>query len=1379
MKPLRITAVTLAILAIALPLLAADSHELPLPPGIARHTGTDADRLIDAGDYYLTADRQQVHLKRSTVEAAVKYGKPVTQAEVVGALSGIAGVPTLQAVAAAEFSGKGRLDILRSADGKSSVEAKTLAKAPDVSFAFPVLTGYDPMLRLIPTDEVLARLADGVSPGKISASLADAGLKVVGTSGPKELNVYLLRLADPKSGDPLVASRKLAGAKGVLWAEPNFVQELGIDQMIPVDPLFPDQQNMLNTGQNGGVAGSDVLAPMGWPESGVPQYTIIAIIDVGVDTSHTDLNIYTSPGDWQNGIDDDGNGYVDDVHGWDFANSDNNPSPVGTNAHGTACAGVAAAIMNQTRIAGMAAGDRILPIKIADDTGTFTSSANIGSAITYAATIADVMSCSWHLATTSAFVETALTYANTSGRGGNGCPAFFSSSNYASHWGWGGGRMRLKVGDQLPAGNYTFGFRYLKDGAGADGEDLVKIDDVVLLDADGYTHLNTALGTNGRQDFEGGVYPAGWTVTHSAGAPDWGPITAGALTGTGGTWSIRSGIIGNDQWCELKTPQVAVSAGYVLAFQYYISSQQGCDGLEMRAYNDHGGSWWWTPITSGNGAIDATVHYPASLSSTYPNVCAVGALTDCDLRSDYSCYGTGLDFVAPSNGGWNDIATLDPVGAIGWENNDFMMEFGGTSAAAPLAAGIGACILGQRAGLHAGQVRQVIRNTCNQVGGVTYTNGWNNFYGYGRVNSYKACDSFWPSNPTSCTETHGVQDCIWQRTVSSSAFTWSGASDAVSGVNGYFFYWGTDPNGTSSTNFTTSAGYDPAAVPPGSYRLRVQTQDKALNTSAWTTLFAFDYDNIAPTNPTCSAGEVQNGVWQHTMAQPNFYFSGATDAHSGVEGYYVYFGTSSMGTSTEYITVPWYFPAAVPGNGTYYLRVRTKDVAGNTAPWATVFVFKYDGTAPTGPTSCTEVGGAQSDAWQSEVSDPSFTWSGAADADSGVSGYRIYWGQSESGVPSVPTASASYDPAAVASGTTYYLRIETLDTAGNVSPCQTAFIFKYSSSIPTNPNYCEEAGGSLSEVWQNTVSDPSFTWYNASAPPSGIAGYYYYFGTDPNGFTWEWTTSAGCNPPAVTQNVYYLRVWTVSNAATQSEPVTLFVFKYDSAPPMNPDYVHESHGVMNGFWEKDIADPAFTWSGASDGIEGLGEASGVAGYYYYWGTSSNGQSANYTTNQAYDPAAVPGSGTYYLRVATKDNVGNTSAWITLFAFMYDVTPPVNANSCTEAGGAQNGVWQRTVNTPFFNISGAYDAHSGFQSHVMYFGTNPTANPTDRNSANMYLPGTVGEGTYYFRIKTEDCLNNVSLPTTLFTFLYDATPPADFTPTANPAGWTSASPITIS
>ena len=123
--------------------------------------------------------------------------------------------------------------------------------------------------------------------------------------------------------------------------------------------------------ENGHVAGGD-------------SSVIVAVIDTGVDYNHIDLkqNIWINKGEIpENGIDDDSNGYVDDVYGWNFVGDNNDP--MDDNGHGTHVAGIIGAANNGIGVTGVAYNCKVMPIKAGNSSGYFNNS-DIASAITYA-----------------------------------------------------------------------------------------------------------------------------------------------------------------------------------------------------------------------------------------------------------------------------------------------------------------------------------------------------------------------------------------------------------------------------------------------------------------------------------------------------------------------------------------------------------------------------------------------------------------------------------------------------------------------------------------------------------------------------------------------------------------------------------------------------------------------------------------------------------------------------------------------------------------------------------------------------------------------------------------------------------------------------------
>jgi subtilisin family serine protease len=200
---------------------------------------------------------------------------------------------------------------------------------------------------------------------------------------------YALESAQP-GFDPLAAAAALRATGRFRAVCPDY--RVRLLNTIPNDFYLPTHQWFIN---DGGFA--DIRLPGAWDtERGDPS-VVLAIMDTGVDTSNPDLasqiwhNLAEVPG---NSVDDDGNGLVDDIEGWDFANNDKDPKPealfeVGVPAdigfHGTFCAGLAAAATdNGEGIAGAGWHCRIMPLKVSNQVDGLSSSA-ITEAFEYAA----------------------------------------------------------------------------------------------------------------------------------------------------------------------------------------------------------------------------------------------------------------------------------------------------------------------------------------------------------------------------------------------------------------------------------------------------------------------------------------------------------------------------------------------------------------------------------------------------------------------------------------------------------------------------------------------------------------------------------------------------------------------------------------------------------------------------------------------------------------------------------------------------------------------------------------------------------------------------------------------------------------------------------
>jgi hypothetical protein len=135
---------------------------------------------------------------------------------------------------------------------------------------------------------------------------------------------------------------------------------------MPDDTRFNEQWALNNTGQSGGTVDADIDAPEAWDYTtggltALGDSIIIAVIDGGFDLNHPDLKYWKNYAEIpSNGIDDDGNGYIDDYNGW---NAYNNNGNIGSDAHGTHVAGIAGAKGNNgLGIAGVNWNAKIMPI---------------------------------------------------------------------------------------------------------------------------------------------------------------------------------------------------------------------------------------------------------------------------------------------------------------------------------------------------------------------------------------------------------------------------------------------------------------------------------------------------------------------------------------------------------------------------------------------------------------------------------------------------------------------------------------------------------------------------------------------------------------------------------------------------------------------------------------------------------------------------------------------------------------------------------------------------------------------------------------------------------------------------------------------------------
>ena len=286
----------------------------------------------------------------------------------------------------------------------SSAVLQTLRASPVIVSATPLFL-YNKLSQGL-TDEFVVKLKSTTSRNQLE-ELTEKNNCFIKEENLFVSNQFMLSVSKNANMNAMEMSRLFYESNLFEFAEPNFVL---IDIFNSNDTYFDDQWALKNIGQNGGISGVDIKAEEAWTVA-LGANIKVAVVDLGVDLTHPDLQTNLLPG-------------------YDATGHNSGGAPIYSDEnHGTACAGIIGAIKdNRIGIAGVAPNCNIIPIHVAF--GDISTADWLADAINWGRLNgADVISNSWGGGSPYSPITNAVNNAVTQGREGKGCVVVFSSGN--------------------------------------------------------------------------------------------------------------------------------------------------------------------------------------------------------------------------------------------------------------------------------------------------------------------------------------------------------------------------------------------------------------------------------------------------------------------------------------------------------------------------------------------------------------------------------------------------------------------------------------------------------------------------------------------------------------------------------------------------------------------------------------------------------------------------------------------------------------------------------------------------------------------------------------------------------------------------------------
>jgi YD repeat-containing protein len=516
------------------------------------------------------------------------------------------------------------------------------------------------------------------------------------------------------------------------------------------------------------------------------------------------------------------------------------------------------------------------------------------------------------------------------------------------------------------------------------------------------------------------------------------------------------------------------------------------------------------------------------------------------------------------------------------------------------------------------------------------------------------------------------------------AVSWTAATDATSGVDGYSVLWdtspSTDPAATKNADNATTVT-SPQLADGNSHYFHIRAVDRAQNWGSTGHYGPFLIDTVAPGGPTgLNSTSHALSTWSNDNTV-DIGWTGASDTTAGIDGYSVLWDTSPSTSpaavkNTDNVTTVTSAPLADGSN--HYFHIRAVDRAQNWGTPRHYGPFWIDTASPGTPTIASTNPAVNT--W-SNSSTVSVVWNAPADPLSGLDGYSLEWSTSAVTVPDqtkdVTGSVTSAVSPALSDGIQNYFHIRPVDRAGNWGGTLHAGPFKIDSVPPSGISGLASTSHVVG-VWTNSNAI-SIGWTAAVDATSGAAGY-----------SVVWNTTPGGNAPTVmnagnvtsltgpvlsdSDSIYvHIRAVDVAGnwAATTQQAGP---FKVETVAPQGPTSIAStSHQV--GAWSNNNT-VTVTWTPAGDA------ASGVAGYSTWWGAlASPDPNANLDADKLTSSASttLPDGAFAYFHIRARDAAGNWGTVVTSGPYMISAGSPVlSGGGVSPPSGYQNTTFSFSV-----------------------------------------------------------------------------------------------------